>query len=101
MIMPLVDLTKIEKLYHRAIMEMLIDSNKALLMCPPYNASIRNKLIHNEILKLLKRDNRWCVPIHSAWNMQLVEVSVFQRNPAREKHLQRFRAVSREDAALL
>lgn len=61
------------------IMDKLIDNNNKLLVCPRYDSYALAKLVHNELLKLLYRDRRWSVPLHHAWGMPHITISLDEK----------------------
>lgn len=65
--MPEVDFDKLPEKYQE-VMKGLVEKNRLMEM-PRWDCSIRAKLVHHFLLKLLYRDTRWMVPLHHAWNM--------------------------------
>lgn len=66
--MPSVNLTRLSK-FHRSIVEPLVDHRGKLVTCPPIRCGDTTKLIHNHLLKLLRRCPGWSVPLPYAWQM--------------------------------
>jgi hypothetical protein len=65
--MPTVDFDKVPE-KHREVMECLVEHNRLVVM-PKFDCNDHTKLIHHFLLKMMKHDTRWSVPIYHTWYM--------------------------------
>lgn len=82
-IMPSVDLDKALP-FDRELLGSLVNTKGFLVTCPHVLSSRTSKVLHNAILKLLYRDQRWSVPLEYNWGMPHIVGAFFDGIPEHE-----------------